>query len=300
MTKAIPEFTDYSVEQALSIRAVARHAAVSTLGILGNLSGGTQTALARNRVQFLLFHAVFEDEAEGLRNILAALSQSHRFISYSEAVRRVELGTIDAPVLALSFDDGMRNNLRAARIAEEFGISACFFVCSSMVSEKDPRRKAEFCHDRLHGPAVDFLDWDDLEALRRAGHEIGSHTVGHRKLSQLSGMEVADELELSRRQLSSRLGNVSHFAWPYGRFADVPENFGAMAAAAGYESCASGVRGAHVTKSEAGPLNLCLRRENLQPRWPVSHVRYLLAASSRRSSASSNHWRFSNKAGDRE
>jgi peptidoglycan/xylan/chitin deacetylase (PgdA/CDA1 family) len=63
------------------------------------------------------------------------------------------------------------------------------------------------------------LTWDMVAELRRAGFVIGSHTRTHRLLARADGAAVRDEVEGSRRDLETRLGEpVRHFAYPGGWF----------------------------------------------------------------------------------
>lgn len=63
------------------------------------------------------------------------------------------------------------------------------------------------------------LDWSELEAMRRGGITIGSHTKSHVSLPAESPATVADELEGSKAALESRFGEpIRHFAYPGGQF----------------------------------------------------------------------------------
>jgi peptidoglycan/xylan/chitin deacetylase (PgdA/CDA1 family) len=213
--------------------------------------------------------------------LLADLARTHRFIGYSEAVERVAGGDIDAPYLAFSFDDGLKNCLRVAALLEEHGARACFFVCPGIVGETRPEVVDEFCRDRLHTPPLDFMDWGDLEQLLSRGHEIGGHTVGHHDLAALPAERLREEIGGSFEALQARLGGVEHFAWPYGRFATFSPEAADCVYSSGYRSCASALRGCHVAGGDGGEAQPCLRRENVEALWPLRHTKYLLARSVR-------------------
>jgi peptidoglycan/xylan/chitin deacetylase (PgdA/CDA1 family) len=222
--------------------------------------------------------------------MVSALSKHSTFVSFSDAVWRIDSGKLDAPFLAFSFDDGMRNNLRAAAVLEEFGTRGMFYVCPSIVGEKDLHKIEIFCRNRLHGPLVDFLDWADLESLVSRGHEIGSHTMSHHRLCQLDQDALRDELSTSRLVLADRLDQGAHFAWPYGSIRDIPKNLGELAKTTGYRTCASAIRGCHVARSETTPDVLCIRRENVQATWPIEHLLTFLCRSSGSANSESNIW----------
>jgi peptidoglycan/xylan/chitin deacetylase (PgdA/CDA1 family) len=217
--------------------------------------------------------------------LVRALAAEHAFVPYAEAVRRIVAGDIDRPVLAVTVDDGLRSALAVARVLAAHGVRACFFVCPGLVGARGARLDA--ARAVLGAPEAELLDWDDLERLRADGHEVGSHTTTHADLARVSPARWRDEIAGSADLLRARLGEVAHFAWPYGRWRHVRHAAVVEVFAAGYASCASAERGCHVT-APAGPHALCLRRDHVMPEWPVSHVRYFLARSSRHAGAGTN------------
>lgn len=282
--------TGYGQSQRAPARDLLRHGALSTLARYYKATGHLSSALARPRIQFLYLHYVFEAGKDPFRRLLTRLSADHRFISYSEAVDRILKGNIDAPYISISVDDGLKDSLIAAEVMNEFGIQGCFFSCASMIGETDPRRILEFCSRQLNMPAMDFLSWDDVEALSKAGHEIGSHTLSHLNLAQLSEQQAEAEIAGSFELLTRKLGAVKHFAWPYGRFSDLNVSSARMVFQAGFTSCASAQRGCHVARAPKGEASLCIRRDNTVATWPVDHVLYLMARNSELASPETNHW----------
>lgn len=273
-----------------SLRQAARGLAVSALAVESGVTGKSAAALRRPRVHFLYLHHVFADEEQGFSRFIQRLQRGHQIISHSDAVRRIKSGAIDRPYVSIGLDDGIKSGLRAAKILEDCGVTGCFFVCPGIVGEKDENKVARFCRERLALPLVEFMSWEQLERLRRAGHEIGSQTTSHLSLAALSGQQLSDEVAGSREILQRRLGEARHFAWPYGTFAHFSPEARKAVFAAGYESCASGVRGCHVTKHTGGLDELCIRRDHVIAGWPLSHTTYFMARSSRRASAEENKW----------
>jgi peptidoglycan/xylan/chitin deacetylase (PgdA/CDA1 family) len=225
-------------------------------------------------VRIVHYHYVFDDERESFARQVAFLAREFRFVSLSEAVERLRLGSTDGDELAITFDDGFRNQLsNAAPILAEHGASACFFVVTGFVgaSQDEVRR---FCDERFHLPLpVEPLDWDDVARLREHGHEIGSHTHSHPDLTTVDAAKLADELTASREELARRLGDVRHFSAPYGertRFSDAVAD---AAGAAGYESCATAIRGVNTSAGDV----YALHRDHLSARWPVRDLAYFLA-----------------------
>lgn len=274
-----------------TLRLRARHIALTAASVSWALSGMIRRSLERPRVHFIYFHHVFRDEEEHFEKLVRDLSSSHYFLSYSDAVERIRRGPIDRPYLCFSFDDGLRSCLQAGQILKSYGASACFFVCPTMAEERDYLKIRQFCADRLQMPPTEFLNWDEIERLVQMGHEVGSHTMSHRRMSDLNRIELDEELGRSREALERRLGGVHHFAWPFGQFGDVSQEAVERVFLSGYESCASAERGAHVDILGRGAeTNLCIRRDHAVAAWPLSHTLMLMARSSRRSDGSFNRW----------
>jgi peptidoglycan/xylan/chitin deacetylase (PgdA/CDA1 family) len=272
------------------LKSLARHIGLSALARFGEVTGKTPAFLRRKRVQFLYLHHVFKDEEEGFRRILGRLSRDHTFISYSDAVDRIISGNIDRPYLVLSFDDGIKNCLRAARIMSEFNIKACFFICPEMIGEADYHKIKLFCQERLHKPPLEFLSWSEVEQLLKEGHEIGSHTMTHPNLSHVSVQEMHDEIGGSFELLTRRIGRIKHFSWPLGRFFHFNLRGAKMVFDLGYQSCASAERGCHISNHSKKTSELCIRRDHIMARWPIGHILYFMARNCQVFSEECNEW----------
>lgn len=283
--------TRYRQVYPISPRRIFRHAALSGLALLYKVAGQIPSVLQRERIQFLYLHHVFEDEEDSFRKLLELLLRNHHPISYSEAVERIWTGDIDKPYIVFSFDDGLKSCLRAARIMGEFGIRACFFLCVSMVGETDYYRIKEFCSSKLYQPPMEFLSWADVETLLHAGHEVGSHTMTHSNMAQLSMEQIQAEVVESYKLLTQRVRDVKHFSWPLGRFFHITPAAVRTVFNTGFKSCASAERGCHVIQVDRQKLEqLCIRRNNVIAKWPTDHILYFLAKSSRMASGYDNQW----------
>lgn len=281
--------TAYAQIENNSLRGHVRSGALSLADVASRIVGQQQRLLARPRVQMLYLHYLFPDQEKRFRVLLETLVRTHRLISYSEAVQRVQQGDIDAPYVAFSFDDGVESCLRAARLLEEFGTTGCFFVCPSIVGEQDPVRRAAFCAQRLHMPPFTFMDWSDLEGLCARGHEIGAHTMHHVNLATCVPSEVTDELARCRDVLIDRFGACSHFAWPFGRFAHFSDKAARIAFDVGYASVTSAERGCHTHPPVSDRL-LCIRRDHVVGSWPAGHTRAFMARNAAQRMRQLNGW----------
>jgi peptidoglycan/xylan/chitin deacetylase (PgdA/CDA1 family) len=103
--------------------------------------------------------------------------------------------------IALTFDDGYREQLVIARYLARRGIKATFFVITGL---------REFMGRELLGPS-------EIKEIASMGHEIGSHTVTHIDMTRAPEDVMYRELVESKRYLSELLNDeVASFAYPYG------------------------------------------------------------------------------------
>ena len=176
--------------------------------------------------------------------------------------------------VVVTFDDGFRNQLdNAAPLLAEHGFSACFFLVTDLLDANADQARA-FSRDKLHLPLpVEPLDWDGASRLLELGHEIGSHTRTHPNLTALQPEAMLDELATSREELSKRLGAVRHVSAPYGDRTRFSEAVADAARTAGYESCASAIRGVNRSALDL----YSLHRHHLSASWPLRELRYFLA-----------------------
>jgi peptidoglycan/xylan/chitin deacetylase (PgdA/CDA1 family) len=269
-------------------RDLVRGAVLDGLSAFDRLTAAR--ALARPRIQILYLHFVLRDEETRFRALIERLLTTHTFLRYSDAVARIYSGEIDKPYIALTFDDGLRNCLRAAEILDEYGLSACFFVCDSMADERRYDVIRDFCARELSMPAAEFLSWRDMEGLLARGHEIGNHSRRHKTLAELGPAELEEDVAASLASLRARLGDVKHFAWPRGEWRHFNAESAAAVFRAGHASCASAERGAHVPAGSPAPHQVCLRRDHVIAAWPVRHSLHFIIANSRKASPANTSW----------
>lgn len=268
-----------------TFRSYARKIALDALSLLP----GSTDGLKRPRVHFIYLHYVFDDEQKNFRKLIEELIRTgHQIASHSDAVDRVAMGKFDIPIVSISFDDGVANCLQAAEILNEFGISACFYLSSGLLGDQRIARKMLMTATRYAVQPVRYMSWDDACRLRDLGHEVGGHTRNHVDVAKLGDSQLHDEIHEDRQILLKRVGVVDHFAWPFGR----PQNFSdegrEQVFQAGYRSCASAIRGAHVVAS--GSSDFCIHRDNVVAAWPVRHNLHLIAKSAQTASPEMNDW----------
>jgi peptidoglycan/xylan/chitin deacetylase (PgdA/CDA1 family) len=111
-------------------------------------------------------------------------------------------GNADAAI-SFTLDDGSQNQLDIATpIFNEFGVKATFFVVSGVVREKktDPLPKGA-SHAGNGG-----LSWEELRQLAAMGHEIGNHSLTHRRLIEADPAVLEHEINDSYTLIAEKIG----------------------------------------------------------------------------------------------
>jgi peptidoglycan/xylan/chitin deacetylase (PgdA/CDA1 family) len=153
------------------------------------------------------------------------LERGYVGLTAAESERRRQDGTLPARTVVVTFDDGFRSVLRAKPILDEVGFPATVFAVTSFVESGEPLRWPGL------EQSEESLGWSELELLRDAGWEVGSHTATHPLLPDLDDAGLERELVDSRGTIEQRLGSCETLAYPYGRADD---RTSAAAARAGY------------------------------------------------------------------
>ncbi|MBI5230610.1 MAG: polysaccharide deacetylase family protein [Coriobacteriales bacterium] len=160
--------------------------------------------------KFLLYHdivgAAGGDErsaAEGFRRQLDIMAESgHRFARMSDFVDGAELGPRD---VVITVDDGARSFITCMIPALlDHGASATLFIVTGFMGRT--------------GDGVEFVSWEDVDALQGQGMEIGCHGVSHVPLDQVSPGVMRADIAESTAELKERGVGASVFAYPFGRY----------------------------------------------------------------------------------
>jgi peptidoglycan/xylan/chitin deacetylase (PgdA/CDA1 family) len=94
------------------------------------------------------------------------------------------------------------------------------------------------------GPPARPLSWDQVRTLAAMGWEIGSHTVTHPILSQLTAAQQAAEIEGARDRIRQEIGEAPRaFAYPNGGAGDFDEVTREVLRAAGSTVACTTLRG---------------------------------------------------------
>jgi len=158
-------------------------------------------------VPILYYHAV-NDDITGLEELFVSPSEFEKQMKYlkddSYSVitfkQLKDISTIEKPVI-ITFDDGYEDNYTYAYpILKKYGFKATVFLCCDVVDK----------------PL--FLKKNQIEEIKELVN-IQSHTVTHRKLSELKSGEIEEELSDSKKILEQLTGTqVDALAYPYGDY----------------------------------------------------------------------------------
>lgn len=123
-------------------------------------------------------------------------------------------------LLHVTFDDAYTSIERVLPELERRGVPATVFVCSGYAERGAPLAVPELTEEAAKTPAeLETMAWPQLRGLAARGVEIGSHTVSHPRLPELSDDELARELQESREQIEGELDRPCPLlAYPYGEY----------------------------------------------------------------------------------
>ncbi|MBQ9480216.1 MAG: polysaccharide deacetylase family protein [Selenomonadaceae bacterium] len=148
---------------------------------------------------------------------------NYQTLSMDEFVEIVESGKkFPSDSILITFDDGYQEaSIYAARELRDRGMKATFFVNPNLLGTKRDK--------------YPYMTESEVKALADTGlFSIGSHTMSHPHLDQLSAEELKAELEQSKAALEELTGqSVKALAYPYG---DYDQSVIDAAMAAGYST----------------------------------------------------------------
>src|SRR5262249_1510449 len=153
---------------------------------------------ARHGIRILAYHGVesppsnpFSVSVENFEKQMAHISKRFDVIDLDTFLKWLD-GSYKSNKrkIVITFDDGFQNNLvHAPPILKKYGLPATFFVITSKLDAADDR----------------FMTTNDISSLLQSDlFKIGSHTLSHRSISQISDDERERETGASKAQLESR------------------------------------------------------------------------------------------------
>lgn len=157
-------------------------------------------------------------------------------VSLRYLIERMECHAPISRMLAVTFDDGYRDNYEnAAPILSRLGLPATFFVATRFIGTDH----VPWWDQGLAVPQP-WMTWDHVRSLSRSGFDIGAHTQTHVDLGVVSGRRAREEILESRLELEAELSKtVDLFAYPYGRENQMTDENREIVKAADLRCCCS-------------------------------------------------------------
>ena len=142
-----------------------------------------------------------------LNNFKKHLDIIKRYYNVINPEQLFPVGILKKPQVLITFDDGKINNFQLAfRELVKRKMSAAFFISTKLMNTKD------------------YMTWDNIVTMHKAGMHIGSHGHGHKNFGIIDKEETAFELSESKRILEDRLQTaIFSFAYPYGNSCNIKE-----------------------------------------------------------------------------
>lgn len=166
----------------------------------------------RAKVVVLAYHRVSEDptslcvKLDAFNKQLSFLSRRRfRNLSLNEYLNRLSEGKkiLVGKYVIITFDDGWSDNyITAFPILQKYGFVATIFLTVAYIGERK-----------------DYLSWDQVMEMKRAGFDFGSHTLTHPHLTKIPIAKARQEIMESKELLESHLGEeIKTFCYPYGEY----------------------------------------------------------------------------------
>ena len=183
-------------------------------------------------------------------------------VSTTELLDRLRTGRDIGRHLAITFDDGYRDNYdHAAPELEARGLPATFFVATGLIGTN-----SQPWWDQEYGAQATWMTWDNVRDLHARGFEIGAHTVNHVDLGAVSERDAWEEISGSRERLIDELRtSIQLFSYPYGGPQRITDQSRELVRRAGFRCCFSAYGG--VIAGHDDPF--ALRRSPITP-WHFS------------------------------
>lgn len=179
------------------------------------------------RLRVLLYHDISPRYIGNFDKQIKWLSSRWKFITPEEFSKIIDgKSTLEADSLLITFDDGFLSNYYVAKqVLSKYGIKAIFFVISDFLVLNNKRASKNFISQHIYPeyPVGNLpVHWENMslsmvKELLEMGHEIGSHTITHAKLSKLDPISLGSEIKRSKDNLELMLNcQIKHFAYTFG------------------------------------------------------------------------------------
>lgn len=122
-------------------------------------------------------------------------------LGYVTGTKKLEFNDSRRPIV-ITFDDGNNDFVNhAQKVLDKHGFKGVLFIYPTYIMAHKQRS----------------MTWAEIQAVRKAGHAIESHTMWHPMLSTMRDDEQRAQFADSKKMLDSKGGaDVKHLAYPFG------------------------------------------------------------------------------------
>jgi peptidoglycan/xylan/chitin deacetylase (PgdA/CDA1 family) len=173
---------------------------------------------------------------------------------------RIVNSVAPARSVALTFDDGFSSVFdNALEILDRHQFQGVTFLVANLIGKNNE-------WDLREGEVMEpLMDAAQVRTWLAAGHEIGSHTLTHARLSRLSLRDAQEEISASKKRLEDLFAvPIQHFCYPYGEYDEHVRN---LVMEAGYQTACTTEFGINTPASH--PLSL----KRITARYPSRNLK---------------------------
>lgn len=148
--------------------------------------------------QFTTEPVIFEQE------LLFLQERGYATISFDDVLAYFDKGKpLPKKSVILTFDDGWENQYNYAfPLLKKYSMTGTFFIFTNAIGHKN------------------FMSWDQIKELDKAGMTIGGHSKTHPYLTKITDPEkLAVEISNSKNTIEEHIGKpITAFAYPFGLY----------------------------------------------------------------------------------
>jgi peptidoglycan/xylan/chitin deacetylase (PgdA/CDA1 family) len=232
-------------EQSMNMRWALKRAAKWAVELGMTASGGgiiyRRSAAFRKGYRILTYHGIADEpqdsysvQTDHFRFHMAFLADHYRVVRLQDVARALKTGAAISPeTIVVTFDDGYKECATVAgEILDALRIPVTFYIVTGILD------------GMIRVANRNYMSWDDVKTLAKAGFSIGSHTVSHRSLGGLPLDEVERELIVSKGRIQEEIGTPpAGLTYPYGTMRDFSPDIVSATERAGYMYAATAIHG---------------------------------------------------------
>lgn len=165
-----------------------------------------------------MYHSIGDNEAfftvretEFERQMRFISRGGYKAMLLKDAIQAIKNGKNMKNVVAITFDDGYRDNyLKAFPILNKYNLPATIFVVTGKIGESMTNSE---------GVTIEILDPEQIREMINRGIDFECHTSSHKEMTSCTESELDIEIQESKDFLKESFGCESKiFAYPRGKY----------------------------------------------------------------------------------